>query len=392
MTTIKRYNVDELTNLCNELAYKELATSTTRWENNQRAEEGKTLFRMDLEEGLTNCSIYRDRIDNFLEKSEDSSLTKDQKTIYLRAVDLLYKLSDDEELTTIEYSKKLYEKEKNIYNSRFYLEFPLDKKLNALYDDLTFFCLRYCDISAIWNNKQTLIKSYKGDKRALEHFAELCWGKKDSADKKAFLACKNDKERCDFLQDKFGTDYIDQFEAMSDEDKLKFTKEHVEFTHAALGPVESSSWGIVLYGAVDPKFQSGSSSDQMALPKEFADFENLTLAKTMEIRNNDLQQRLQTKIDIDKENLKVLDERVVRGDLYKILEAPKSFGNGQFRYIIRYVCPSTGRVYFNALNERSLSESKFYNKNDVINSLIYAWWHVNNCGENPMDEEAVIRC
>ena len=39
-----------------------------------------------------------------------------------------------------------------------------------------------------------------------------------------------------------------------------------------------------------------------------------------------------------------------------------------------------------------LSESKFYNKNDVINSLIYAWWHVNNCGENPMDEEAVIRC
>ena len=179
---------------------------------------------------------------------------------------------------------------------------------------------------------------------------------------------------------------------MSDEDKLKFTKEHVEFTHAALGPVESSSWGIVLYGAVDPKFQSGSSSDQMALPKEFADFENLTLAKTMEIRNNDLQQRLQTKIDIDKENLKVLDEKVVRGDLYKILEAPKSFGNGQFRYIIRYVCPSTGRVYFNALNERSLSESKFYNKNDVINSLIYAWWHVNNCGENPMDEEAVIRC
>ena len=70
MTTIKRYSVEELTNLCNELAFQELATSTTRWENNQRAEEGKTLFRMDLEEGLTNCSIYRDRIDNFLEKSD----------------------------------------------------------------------------------------------------------------------------------------------------------------------------------------------------------------------------------------------------------------------------------------------------------------------------------
>lgn len=391
MTTIKRYGVDEFTSICNELAYQELATSTTRWENNQRAEEGKTLFRMDLEEGLTNCSIYRDRIDNFLEKSEDKSLTKDQKTIYLRAVDLLYKLSDDEELTTIEYSKKLYEKEKNIYNSRFYLEFPLDKKLNALYDDLTFFCLRYCDISAIWNNKQTLIRSYKGNKRALEHFAELCWGKKDNEDKKAFLALKNDDKRCEFLQEKFGTDYIDYFESLSDEEKLAYTKEHVEFTHAAIGPVESSNWGIVLYGTVDPKFQSGSGSDQMALSKEFADFDKLTLAKTMEIKNNDLQQRLQTKIDIDRENLKVLDEKMVRGDLYKILEAPKSFGNGRFRYIIRYVCPSTGRVYFNAIDEQSLSESKFY-KRDSVDSLIYAWWHVNNCGEDPLAEEAVIRC
>ena len=391
MTTIKRYGIKELTALCNELAYQELAWSTTRWENNQRAEEGKTLFRMDLEEGLTNCSIYRDRIENFLEKADDSSLTKDQKTIYLRAVDLLYKLSDDEELTTITYSKNLYDKEKNIYNSRFYLEFPLDKKLNALYDDLTFFCLRYCDISAIWNNKQTLIRTYKGNKRALEHFAELCWGSGANDDKTAFLALKNDEDRCAFLQDKFGTDYIDYFESLSDDEKLKYTKKHVEFTHAALGPVESSSWGIVLYGTVDPKFQNSTSSDQSALPKEFADFDNLTLAKTMEIKNNDLQQRLQTKIDIDKENLKVLDERVVRGDLYKILEAPSAFGNGRFKYIIRYVCPSTGRVYFNAIDERSLSESKYY-KNGDVNSLIYAWWHVNNCGEDPMDEEAVIRC
>ena len=390
MTTIKRYTAEEITNICNELAYKELATSTTRWENNQIAEEGKTLLRMDLEEGLTNCSIYRDRIDNFLEKSEDKSLTKDQKTIYLRAVDLLYKLSDDEELTTIKYSKDLYKKEKNIYNSRFYLEFPLDKKINALYDDLTFFCLRYCDISAIWNNKQTLIKSYKGNKRALEHFATLCWGKGDSEDKTAFLALKTDKKRCEFLQEKFGTDYIDYFETLSEEEKLAYVKEHVEFTHAAIGPVESSSWGIVLYGSVDPKFQSGS--DSTALSKEFADFENLTLAKTMEIKNNDLQQRLQTKIDIDRENLKVLDERVVRGDNYKILQAPDSFGNGRFRYIIRYVCPSTGRVYFNAVDETSLSESKFYNRNNPVPTLINAWWHINNCGEDPTVEEDVIRC
>ncbi len=390
MTTIKRYPVDELTKIVNELAIEELATSTIRWENNQQAETGKTLFRMDLEEGLTNCAIYRDRIDNFLEKSTDSSLTKDQKTIYLRAVDLLYKLSDVEELTTIAYSKDLYKKEKNIYNSRFYLEFPLDKKINALYDDLTVFFLRYCDISGIWNNKQTLIKSYNGNARALQHFAELAWGK-DNEKKSAFLALKTDKQRCEFLQEEFGEDIIDKFEKMSVEERKTFVREHVEFTHCALGPVESSSWGIVLYGTVDPKFQNGSGGDQTALPREFADFENLTLAKTMEIRNNDLQQRLQTKIDIDKENLKVLDEKVVRGDLYKILEAPKSFNNGVFKYIIRYVCPSTQRVYFNAIDERSLSESKFY-KNSDVTSLIYAWWHINNCGEDPMDEDEVIRC
>lgn len=391
MTTIKRYHVDELIEICNELAYKELAWSTTRWENNQKAEEGMTLFRMDLNEGLTNCAIYRDRIEHFLDKSEDKALTKDQKSIYLRAVDLLYKLSDDEELTTIDYSKKLYEKEKNVYNSRFYLEFPLDKKINALYDDLTFFCLRYCDISAIWNNKQTLIKSYHGNERALKHFADLCWGKKDCQEKKAFLALKNDDERCAFLQGKFGTDYIDYFESLSDEDKLKYTKEHVEFTHAALGPVESSTWAIVLYGKTDSKFTNKSSINEAALPNDFADFDTLTLARTMEIKNNDLQQRLQSKIDIDKEGLAVLDEKTVRGDVYKILEAPQSFGNGRFKYLIRYVCPSTGRVYFNAIDERSLSESRFYEQGK-IESLIYAWWHVNNCGEDPMEAEDVIRC
>lgn len=391
MTTIKRYELKELTSMVNELGYQELAWATDRWENNQVAETGSSILRMDLNEGITNCSIYRDRIENFYEKSEDSSLTKDQRTIYLRAIDLLYKLSDDEELTTVQYSKELYRKEKDIYNSRFYHEFPLDKKINALYDDLTAFFLRYCDISAIWNNKQTLIRSYNGDRRALEHFAELAWGKEDNAVKTEFLNAKTDDERCAILQREYGTDIIDTFEALpTKEEKLAFVKDHVEFTHAALGPVENSSWGIVLYGAVDPKFQNGGN-DQSALPAEFADFKNLTLEKTMQISNNDLQQRLQTKIDIDKENLEVLDERVVRGDLYKILKAPNTFGNGRFRYIIRYVCPSTGRVYFNAIDERSLSESKYYSSNDV-ESLIYAWWHINNCGEDPMDEEEVIRC
>lgn len=389
--TIQRYDVDTLEKMIIDLAYEDMALSNVRWENDRQVKTGESVFRMNLTDGLTNCTIYRDRIDNFTEKLEsDKSLTKDQQTIYKRAIDLLYKLSDDEELTTMEYSKKLYEKEKNIYNSRFYHEFPLDKKINAFYDDLTVCFLFHCDISGIGNNRQALIRSYKGNERALNHFADLTWGK-DKKTKEAFLALKNDDDRCAFLQEKFGEDYVDMFDKLSDEEKIEFVKQHVEFTHCLLGPVESSSWGIVLFGKVDPKFSSGSSSDQMALPRKFADFKNLTLADTMELKNNDLLQRLQTKIDIDRENLKVVDEKVVRGDLYKVLEAPKGYGNGRFRYLIRYVCPSTGRPYFNELDEQSLSHSKYYKSNDV-NSFIHAWWNINNVGEDPFDEEDVIRC
>ena len=108
METIKRYSLQELTDKLEELCFEDLANSTVRWENGTQADSGRSFLRMDLEEGLTNCVIYRDRIEAFIEKSVDKSLNKEQRTIYAKAVELLYKLSDDEELTTYEIMIMLY--------------------------------------------------------------------------------------------------------------------------------------------------------------------------------------------------------------------------------------------------------------------------------------------
>ena len=388
METIKRYSLQELTDKLEGLCFEDLANSTVRWENGTQADSGRSFLRMDLEEGLTNCVIYRDRIEAFIEKSVDKSLNKEQRTIYAKAVELLYKLSDDEELTTIPYSKALYEREKNIYNSRFYQEFPLDKKINSLYDDFSVFTLRYCNISAIWNNKQALIKSYKGDRRALERFAGHAWPE-DKEKQKRFLSLSTDEDRCALLEKEYGKDHCDILDSLEGQAKVDFVKQNVEFTHLCLGPTESSAWAILLRGEIDGKHKHGDPSINI-LPKEYADCAALKLSDTMKIQNNDLQQFMQTKIDIDKENLDVVDERNIRGDIYKILKAPSGFDR-RSAYIIRYVCPSTGRVYFNSIDTNMISMSSYFKRDDV-STYSYAWWQVNNAGEDPMDEEDVIRC
>ena len=382
MTTIKYYDADELQEIIEGIAIEELALGNSRWENQTKAITSTSVPRIELERGLTNCAVYRDRINLFYEKAHEKGVSKDHANVFMRATALMYTLNDDEERATIEYARKLFKKEKNIYNTRTYLEFPLDKRINALYDDLTVFILYYDNIGALGNNRCAVVRSFNGDKRALEHFAEYTWS--DEKRRQAFLALTNDEDRCRFIQEEFGMDYVEKLESLETaQEKIEFVKNNVEFTHLALGPVESPSWGIVLYGENTGKLQTNGST-QMVLPREFADFKNLTLTKTMEIRNNDLMQRLQTKIDIDKENLEVLDTKYVGEDEYKILKAPE--GN-RVSYFIRYVCPSTGRVYFNDIDERSLSESEKYYRRGDVTSFIYAWWHINNCGEDPINED-----
>ena len=68
-------------------------------------------------------------------------------------------------------------------------------------------------------------------------------------------------------------------------------------------------------------------------------------------------------------------------------------GDGRTHYLIRYVCPSTQRVYYNEIVESMLQSSKYYERNKP-ESFIYAWWHVNNGGEDPVEacKLGVARC
>ena len=58
-------------------------------------------------------------------------------------------------------------------------------------------------------------------------------------------------------------------------------------------------------GKLDFDNERVKQSGIVLLGEEYADFNTLTLKKTMEIQNNDLRQFFQTKIDLDKENMKV---------------------------------------------------------------------------------------
>lgn len=389
---VKRYTLDELIPLIENLGYTEYATSTKRWDCASVAEEGKSVFRYNLEDDLTNCYIFRDRIHNFQDKVAEGTLTKDQTKVFNKAIELLKKINYEIGYCDVQGFKETYERDKNIHNTRFYHEFPLDKKINAIYDDLSAVFLQYDGIAAPWNNKQALIKSMQNDRRSLEEFAEQAW-KSSEKTQEEFLRLKNEDERCEMIQEHFGTDKADQVDnASCPEERIQIVKDNVEFTHVILGPTAAPSWGIVLYGNT-VKHTGDSAVDNLSMDKKYADFANLRLGEVLKIRNNDISQALQAKIDIDRENLKIVDTKVVAQDEYRILEYPKKTYDGKTHYLIRYVCPSTQRVYHNEIVESVLQSSKYYKRNDP-SSFIYAWWHINNGGEDPIEacEYGVARC
>lgn len=388
---MKRYSTAELTEMLNEMAVKELATGTQRWECTTVAETGSSMFRMQLKQNLTNGKVYRERIKDFVAKANEPDTIDEHKKIYKKAEELLEKLCSDDELATLEYQKKLYKKEKNIYNSRSYLEFPLDKKINSLYDDFAAVFLFYDDVATLGNNLAALVESYENDTTALQRFAKLHLSKK--ADREAFLALTTTGAQVAWVKEKFGENKVDVFEALpSVQDKIDFVSENVEFTHCMLGGADSPSWGIGVYGTMEPKFTK-FDENQCALLPEFSDFGKVTLADTLKIRHNDLLQVMQSKIDIDKEGLETVDEKWIGEDMYQIkkLPSPVKSNRQTYQYLIRYVCPSTGRVYHNNIVEDQLQQSRFFKHGDPT-TYIYAWWHANNGGIDPTTIKSVTRC
>lgn len=237
-----------------------------------------------------------------------------------------------------DYQKKVYEETKHCDYSRSAVRIPLDKKLNSYYDDLVLEIVFYDDVCG--------------------------------------LGCPKFSEYC---------------ELTNKQDRLNFIKENTEVTHMGLSYFRNGEHKatIGILGNLNTKDPRIEATGVTLLDHKFCDFKNLTLKDTLEIKNNDLKQWIQSKIDMDKENLKKLSSQIIAGDPYDIVEVPTSDNGGTSLYI-RYICRSTGRIYYNALVLRHLEMSPYYDKND-IDSYAKAWWNLNNLG-TPIPEKAISRC
>ena len=205
--------------------------------------------------------------------------------------ELLYLMQEHEFLanSNMDFQKRLYKETGSTDYCRTAVRIPLNKKINSFYDDLILEVVFYDDVCTV---------SGKFDEYNM-------------------------------LETK--------------EERYNFIKENTEITNMGFAYIEGArhiyTSGIVGNLNINDERLKGSSI--MLLSSKFSDFKNLSLADLSEIRNNDLRQILQSKIDLDKENMIELACVNIRGDLYTILKS-----NATNELYIRYVCRSTGRIYY----------------------------------------------
>lgn len=265
-----------------------------------------------------------------LKETEANSLTKQLK--YLK--EALYHLNN----SSMKYQKELYARTNNPNYCHSVVRIPLDKKINSFYDDLILEYTFFDDVSTP-NGK---ISEYN--------------------------------------------------QLTSKEARKEFIKKNTEIIQIALvyAPENQVRAAIAVKGNLN--FKEEDKIEELGismLPSKFSDFKNLRLIDTFEIGNNDLKQFIQSKIDLDKENMKELSSILIRGDIYGIYLSPEKDSYEEVLYI-RYTCRSTGRVYYNRLNLENLKLSPYFKRND-FDSYAKAWWNLNSLGGNP-DGKPVIRC
>lgn len=182
--------------------------------------------------------------------------------------------------------------------------------------------------------------------------------------------------------------YFDSYKIIdSKEEKIDFIQRNTVITHIGLVYEKNNRRIAMIQVSGDLNLQDKrvEALGINLLDKRFADFENLTLSRISTLTNNDLKQWFQTKIDLDKENMEELAHVFIRGDYYSI-HRPKDTDD----LYIRYVCRSTGRVYYNLLNLDNLKLSKEYIYNDY-ESYCKAWWNLCHLGTK-VDGKPIIAC
>ena len=288
--------------------------------------EVKKFYTDKIKEYIDVIDLYEESLikENLEEETIDS--IKEQLEYLHRGIRHLQQSS-------MAYQKELYKKTGSVDFCRSIVQIPLNKRLNSFYDDLTLEVVFYDDVCTPSGN----IESYE----KLE----------------------------------------------SDEDRLEFIMRNTEITNIGLVYERNNRRVAVLevIGELNYGDERVKQANVDLLNKTYADFENMTLKDTLQVDNNDLRQWLQTKIDLDKENMEQLAREFIRGDYYSI---HKSNNNNDL--YIRYVCRSTGRVYYNILIIDNLKISEYFKEGDYP-SYAKAWWSLTHLGSNP-DGKPVPAC
>ena len=326
---LTRYSTEELQDLCTEIFYKYMsAVNNDSYECPTPAHLLHKEYEDKLKQYKDRISIYKEKLCQNIEASARISLEK--ALCYLQEGATYIANSN------MQQQKELYKKTNSTNYCRTTVRIPLDKKINSYYDDFTLEVAFYDDVCTL-NGKYDEYKKLRTEK-----------------------------------------------------ERRKFIEDNTEITHMGLLYLRNEKLVSVisLMGKLNTEDPIVIESGTILLPQEFSDFDKLSLKDTSSIDNNDLKQFIQSKIDLDKENMEELASEIIRGDRYSI---HRSRNNDKIDLYIRYTCRGTGRVYYNLLNLQNLSLSSYFDIND-FNSYSRAWWDLNTLGGNPENEKPVIRC
>lgn len=278
---------------------------------------------------IQEINLNQARIEMYKKALKSTHIKNDKKGQIQKELEYLLKEHQILEKTNMKFQKELYVKTGSTDYCRTAVRIPLNKKINSFYDDLILEVIFYDDVCTLSGK-----------------FSDYC-----------SLSTKEKREL--------------------------FIKENTEITHMGLAYIKDGThfYTSSLIGNLNIKDPRLQGSFTKLLPLEFSDFEHLTLSQISDnIDNNDLRQFFQSKIDLDKEKMIELATINIRGDIYKILKSPiKNDEYTENDMYIRYMCRSTGRIYYNKLDLSNLSISPEFKKDDY-ESYARAWWNINTLG------------
>lgn len=323
---VVRYTTEELTEFILDKLYEHIATETNMYFMDKVAPQGAIRPRVRFEQRKKRIADIKFRIEDYTKRRELEQKQQD-KDVFTEGIQILTEKLYLEENFNIEHQKAEYERTKDVFSTRTFTEFPLNKLINGLYDNFNVIAMHFDNLT-----NEEVISQLESDKLTLE-------------------------------------------------EKKQIVKDNIEVTHLLLTHGTSSRVSFALFGKLDETYAVPENENATSLGPKFTNLQDLTLADVENIKNNDLQQILQELIDMDRENLETVANLTIKGEDYTIVKSPYTS-----KEYIRYTCPSTQRVYYNVLVHEYLKQSKYYEEGNY-ESYIKAWYSIANLFIELTDEE-----